>query len=111
MLVPERAIGTDQSDKFVYVIDEKNIARRKNVELGTKHGRLRVIKRGLAAGDKVVISGGLLVRAGDEVQPTEGKIEEDSVAVTQYKPPLTEAPPRPSPGAAAPQNTHPAVER
>ena len=73
VLVPERAIGTDQSDKFVYVIDEKNIARRKNVELGTKHGRLRVIKSGLAAGDKVVISGGLLVRAGERGAAHGGK--------------------------------------
>ena len=114
VLVPDRAIGTDQSDKFVYVVDEKNIAQRRNVELGTKHGRLRVIKRGVQPGEKVVISGGLLVRPGQAVQPTEVKIDEETAPapVTQYKPQLTEPPPQqPAAGPAMPQSKRPAVER
>jgi RND family efflux transporter MFP subunit len=91
VLVPERAIGTDQSDKFVFVVDEKGVAHRKNVELGTKHRRLRVVKSGLAATEKVVISGGLLVRDGQPVEAMEGKIEnepEDVTVATQLKPML-----------------------
>jgi RND family efflux transporter MFP subunit len=76
LLVPERAINTDQSDKFVYVVDAQGVAQRKNVQLGTKQGRLRVIKEGLTATDKVVISGGLLVRPGLKVNATDGKIDE-----------------------------------
>jgi RND family efflux transporter MFP subunit len=103
VLVPERAIGTDQSDKFVYVIDDKNIAQRHNVELGTKQGRLRVIKKGVQPADRVVISGGLLVRPGVAVEPTPGKITDDlpgEATVTQYRPELPTSPPaqsRPTP--------------
>lgn len=116
LLIPERAINTDQSDKFVFVVDDKKVARRKNITLGTKHGRLRVIKSGIQPTDKVVISGGLLVRPDEEVTPTEGKIEGEveQVAVTNLKP-ETEMPPpatavEPNPTAPA-GKTHPAVER
>lgn len=75
MLIPERAINTDQSDKFVYVVDAEGNAQRKNVKLGTRHGRLRVVQTNpekhdpneLQESDKVVISGGLLVRPGQKV--------------------------------------------
>lgn len=124
LLIPERAINTDQSDKFVFVVDEKvvdgkKIARRKNITLGTKHGRLRVIKSGIHANDKVVISGGLLVRPDEEVLPTEGKIEGDveQVAVTNLKP-MTAAPPVTTAAPAPAENhtnagakAHSAVER
>jgi RND family efflux transporter MFP subunit len=91
LLVPDRSINTDQSDKFVYVVNAKQIAERRNVTLGTKHGRLRVVKTGLAAGDKVIINGGLLVRPGQTVQPAAGTIEDlaEAVVTTQYKPSLS----------------------
>jgi len=114
LLIPERAINTDQSDKFVFVIDDKKIARRKNVTLGTKHGKLRVVKQGLEPTDKVVISGGLLVRPDEEVQPTDGKIEPpaEPLSVTNLKPAMSE-PPLPANPSAPPDSskTHPAVER
>jgi RND family efflux transporter MFP subunit len=116
VLVPERAINTDQSDKFVYVVDDKSVAQRRNVELGTKHGRLRVIKRGLAAGEKVIISGGLLVRPGEAVQASEGKIEDkagESLAETRYKPPVASPSPQTPKADETPAQprTHPPVER
>lgn len=88
LLIPERAINTDQSDKFVYVVDSQGLAERKNVKLGTKHGRLVVVKEGLTANDKVIISGGLLVRPGQKVQPVEGKIDDspEPVVAPQPKP-------------------------
>jgi RND family efflux transporter MFP subunit len=112
LLIPERAINTDQSDKFVFVVDEKKIARRKNVTLGTKHGKLRVIQSGILPTDKVVISGGLLVRPDDEVTPTEGKIEADGneLTVTSLKPELSAAPPAANHTEPA-AKTHPQVER
>jgi RND family efflux transporter MFP subunit len=91
VLVPERAIGTDQSQKYLLVADEKGIAQRRNVELGTKQGRLRVVKSGLDAKERVIISGGLLVRAGQPVEAAEGKIEDEppgDVSVVQQKPVL-----------------------
>jgi hypothetical protein len=100
ILVPERAIGTDQSDKFVYVVDEKNIAQRRNVVLGTKHGRLRAIKEGVGPNDRVIISGALLVRPGDPVEVIgDEKIKDDlpPIEMTQLKPVVNAAPAVPAP--------------
>jgi RND family efflux transporter MFP subunit len=120
VLVPERAIGTDQSDKFVYVIDDKNIAQRRNVELGTRQGRLRVIRRGVKPTDNVVISGGLLVRPGAPVEPTPGTITDEPPGegrTTLYGSESPTTLPAPSGPGAPPraddmqQKKHPASER
>jgi RND family efflux transporter MFP subunit len=113
LLVPERSINTDQSDKFVYVVDEKSLAQRRNVELGTKQGRLRVIKSGLQPTDKVVISGGLLVRPGEAVQAKDEPIKEEkesSAVTTRYRP-LMLPPPGSTNSGLPGQKPHAAVER
>ncbi len=114
LLVPERAINTDQSDKFVYVVDDKNLAQRRNVELGTKQGRLRVIKSGLQPTDKVVVSGGLLVRPGEPVQAKDEPIKEEkesSAVTTRYRPLMLPPPGSAESGGNSPQRPHAAVER
>jgi RND family efflux transporter MFP subunit len=102
VLVPERAIGTDQSDKFVYVVDDKNVAQRRNVKLGTKQGKLRVIQDGITAADRVAISGTLLVRPGMPVEAEEGTIEEDKTTKSAAAPPAATSKPAPAdkPGPA-----------
>lgn len=76
VLVAEAAIGTSQSERFVYVVDDQNIARRRRVVLGEKQGNDRVIKEGLSEGEKVVINGLLLVRDDKPVTPEVGKMPE-----------------------------------
>ncbi|MFI4876165.1 MAG: efflux RND transporter periplasmic adaptor subunit [Blastopirellula sp. JB062] len=76
VLVPERAIGADQSDRYVYVVNDKNIAERRQVTLGSKQGDNRVIVSGLKEGEKVVINGTLLVRPGKPVVVHEGKMQD-----------------------------------
>lgn len=88
ILIPERAINTDQSNKFVYVVDSENKAQRRNVVLGTKFGKLRVVKEGVAADEKVVISGALLVRPGEKVEPNQGTI--DPATLPQPLPPANQ---------------------
>lgn len=67
ILVPETAIGADQSERYVYVMDEKGDAQRRNVELGTKHGKLQVVTSGVQEGDQVIVNGILQVRPGKPV--------------------------------------------
>jgi RND family efflux transporter MFP subunit len=69
VLVAEQALGTDQGQKFVYVVDEKNRAVYRPVKAGRLHGGLRVIQDGLKPGERVVVSGLQRVRAGAEVTP------------------------------------------
>jgi RND family efflux transporter MFP subunit len=75
VLVPERALATDQSIKFVYVVGSDNKAERRNVELGNARGEMRIVKSGLAAGESVIVKGLQRVKPGqivetDKAEPT-----------------------------------------
>ncbi|WP_222868097.1 efflux RND transporter periplasmic adaptor subunit [Saccharophagus sp. K07] len=50
LLVPERAIGTNQNRKFVYVIDENNTVNYREVSLGGHYQAHRIILNGLQPG-------------------------------------------------------------
>jgi RND family efflux transporter MFP subunit len=57
VLIPEVALGTDQGQKFIYVVDEAGIARRRDIKVGQLFNGLRVIAEGLSTSDRVVVSG------------------------------------------------------
>jgi len=69
MLVSERAIGTDQSKKFVMVVNAANKTEYREVTLGAPANGLRVIASGLKAGERVVVNGLQHVRPGALVAP------------------------------------------
>jgi multidrug efflux system membrane fusion protein len=69
LLVNERAVGTDQNKKFVLVVGEGNKAEYREVTLGGSVNGLRVIERGLKAGERIVVNGLQRVRPGSLVQP------------------------------------------
>ncbi|PQO28709.1 efflux RND transporter periplasmic adaptor subunit [Blastopirellula marina] len=68
VLVPQRAIGANQSNRFVYVMDDKGNAIVKPVTLGSKQGPLQVVKTGLNEGEQVIVNGTLLVRPDKPVK-------------------------------------------
>lgn len=55
--IPERAIATDQSVKYVYVIDAEGVARRRNLRLGPARGSDRLVLEGVQPGERVVLEG------------------------------------------------------
>lgn len=57
MLIDDKAVLTDQDRKYVYVVDANGQAQRKDVQLGRTANGLRIVETGLAAGDKVIVSG------------------------------------------------------
>jgi len=71
LVIPDAAIGTEQARKFVYVVDAENTVRQKYVKLGQIDQDLRVIKGGLRADDRVIVSGLTLMRPGLKVTPQE----------------------------------------
>ncbi|HWV43637.1 efflux RND transporter periplasmic adaptor subunit [Pseudorhodoplanes sp.] len=72
LLVPDVAIGTEQARKFVLAIDGDNTAVQKYVTLGPMtDDNLRVIRDGIAAGDRIVVNGLMRVRPGQKVTPQE----------------------------------------
>ena len=76
LLVADRAIGTDQDQSFVYVIDSKNIAQLRHVTIGPMADGLRVVKSGLKADDVIVVNGILKVRPNSPVKPENGSMEQ-----------------------------------
>lgn len=74
LLVPERALGQDQGQEFLYVIDKDNKAVYKQVKCGPKVGEMRAIRSGLDAKDRVVVNGLQRIhQAGEVVDPKEEK--------------------------------------
>ncbi len=67
ILIDERALGTDQGQKFVYVIDGDNNAQYRRVEVGKLQNGQRVVRKGIAEGERVVVSGLQRVRPGSPV--------------------------------------------
>jgi multidrug efflux system membrane fusion protein len=71
LLIPDRAVGFDQSKKFVYVVDERNKVAYREVELGKQLQAQRVALKGVQAGDRVIVDGIQRVRPEAVVEPTE----------------------------------------
>jgi membrane fusion protein, multidrug efflux system len=57
LLVPERAIGNDQSKRFVFVVGAGSKAEYRPVTLGPAVDGERVVSSGLKAGDRVIVDG------------------------------------------------------
>lgn len=68
MLIPEAAILSEQTRKFVYVLNAENVVEPRPVQPGRLHGRARQILSGLRPDDRVVVSGLLMLRPGIKVQ-------------------------------------------
>ncbi len=70
LLVIDKAIGTDQGLKFVYVVDEHDQVQYHRVQIGAlQEDGLRVVENGLKPDDRVVVSGLQMVRPRMTVKP------------------------------------------
>jgi len=72
MLVDESAIGTDQAQKFVLTLDDKNNVVYRKVVLGPEINGKRIVRSGLTAGEKIIVNGLQRARPGLPVTPEEG---------------------------------------
>ncbi len=57
ILITDRAVGTDQTQKFVLVVGEGNKTEHRTVKLGGMADGLRIVTEGLKPGEKIVVSG------------------------------------------------------
>jgi RND family efflux transporter MFP subunit len=74
LLVSERAIGTDQSQKFVLAVAQDNTAVYRTVKLGGSVHDKRIVRTGLEPGDRVIVNGLQRVRPGMKVDPEEATL-------------------------------------
>lgn len=91
LFVPERALGSDQGQKFLFVIDGEKKAIYRKVTCGPLQHGMRAIRDGLAPTERFVVSGLQRVRAGDMVEPKEETPGKGTVAT-----PTATAGPEPS---------------
>lgn len=57
LLIDDKAVLTDQDRKYVYVVGEGNLAERRDLTLGRMVDGRRLVEKGLAAGDRLVVGG------------------------------------------------------
>ena len=69
LLINERAVGTDQSKKFVMVVGADDKAQYREVTLGANVDGLRIVTSGLKANERVVVNGLQRVRPGALIAP------------------------------------------
>lgn len=75
LMLPFDAVMSDQQGQYVFVVDDKQTAQRRNVATGQRQGALIEVTQGLEAGDAVVINGIVALSAGRQVKATEATIE------------------------------------
>ena len=68
-LITERAISSDQSGRYVLIVNDDNIVEKRNVRLGQLLDGLSVVEEGVAGGDRVVVNGLQRARPEAEVDP------------------------------------------
>jgi len=95
LLIEERAIGTDQAQKFVLTLTETNTVAYRPVHLGPLVDGKRIVRTGLDAGEQIVVNGLQRVRPGMPVTPqTEVADIADTIQTVQKRtghPPVAKA--------------------
>ncbi|MBN1554405.1 MAG: efflux RND transporter periplasmic adaptor subunit [Phycisphaerae bacterium] len=75
MLIPDTAVGFDQTGNYVYVVNDQNTVEHRVIEIGEKVGHLREVTKGLTDKDRFIIQGLLRARPGRKVSPKPGSFE------------------------------------
>jgi len=116
LLVQEEALGTDQGQRFLYVVNDKDEVAYRRVQVGMLTQGKRVIEDGLKPGERVVVNGLQRVRPGDKVTPqsAETTAPEAPSAELAMDATVTRKPPLPMPASTprrAPRATRTSAER
>lgn len=72
VLIPSQATQISQQGTFVYVVKADDTAELRPVKLGQRQGEQVVVTEGLAANERVVLAGQMLVRPGSKVRVASG---------------------------------------
>jgi RND family efflux transporter MFP subunit len=67
--VPEQAVLSDQGKKYVLVVNDRNIAERREISQGALDNGMSIVENGLHEEDLVVVGGHQRLRPGDTVEP------------------------------------------
>ncbi len=80
ILIDDRAVNTDQSQKYVLALGPNNVIEYRRVKLGRIIDGLRIVREGLKAGDVIVVNGAQRVHPGVTVTPQRVTMGADDAA-------------------------------
>jgi RND family efflux transporter MFP subunit len=86
LLVPERALGTDQSGQYLLVVGADDVVEYRAVKAGAQVDDLRVVQGKIQPKDRVIVDGLLRARPKAKVKPMSGTDNGKSIAVAQDSP-------------------------
>jgi membrane fusion protein, multidrug efflux system len=69
ILIPQRATFEDRNVRYVYVVGKDRVAHRREVAVQTETEDEFVVKKGVVAGDTIVVDGVTQVRDGEKIEP------------------------------------------
>lgn len=80
ILIDDRAVNTDQSRKYVFVLGLGNTVEYRGVKLGRIIDGLRIVREGLKAGDVIIVNGAQRVHPGVTVTPQKVVMGQDEAS-------------------------------
>src|SRR5262249_27671964 len=75
LLVPDTALGTSQAGPYLLVVNKDDVVEQRQVKTGQLFGQLRAISSGLAADDRIVVSGLMRALPGTQVNAQAAAID------------------------------------
>jgi RND family efflux transporter MFP subunit len=67
LLVPDEAVGTDQNERYLLVVDSSGTVQQRRVQPGRLFGDMRVIDSGLTPADRIIVNGLQMAIPGTKV--------------------------------------------
>ena len=83
LLVSERAIGTDQAQKYVLTLTATNTVAYTAVRLGPAIDGKRIVRSGVLAGERIIVNGMERIRPGMPVTPQEETVNSGRLRVVE----------------------------
>ncbi len=68
LLIPAVAVGSDQGNKFVLVVNQESVVQPRPIQIGRQHGTMLAVTDGLTPQDQVVVNGLMMARPGSKVE-------------------------------------------
>ncbi|HEY4262962.1 MAG TPA: efflux RND transporter periplasmic adaptor subunit, partial [Schlesneria sp.] len=87
MLVREEALGADQGQRYVYVVNDKDEIAYRRVKVGVARNSRRVIEGDVSLEDRIVVSGLQRVRPGTKVTVRPFILPSDAAKKASESPP------------------------
>lgn len=106
-LVRDEAIGTDQGQRYVLVLDGEGVVRYRQVRTGPRFAGLRVVREGLHEGEQIVVNGLQRARPGTRVAPQPVAMADEQALERMAQWPVQDTPASTAQGTAASSDARP----